>query len=109
MHTIPFYLWMMCDDNELERNIRLEKVVAGKELRLAVSDWPWRQKKKEEQVWKMMQLPNGSGWPWRQESKTGEDGSYCTVTMIKGVVDVSMVLLLKPILIKLATTLIIQT
>ena len=40
------------DDNELKRNLRLEKVVAGKQLRLA----PWRQKKKEEQDWRMMQL-----------------------------------------------------
>ena len=27
------------------------------------SDWPWRQKKKDEQYRGMMQLPNGSGWP----------------------------------------------
>ena len=39
------------DDNELKRNLRLEKVVAGKLLRLAM-----RQKKKEEQDWRMMQL-----------------------------------------------------
>ena len=42
---------------------------------------------------------------------TGEEGSYCTahIAMIKGVVDVGVVLSLKPILIKLATMLIIQT
>ena len=39
------------DDNELKRNIRPEKVAAGKQLRLA-----WRQKKKEEQERRMMQL-----------------------------------------------------
>ena len=39
------------DDNELERNLRLEKVVA-------------RSKKKEEQDWRMMHLPKDSGWPW---------------------------------------------
>ena len=37
------------DNNELKRNLKLEKVVAGKPLRLAV-------KKKEEQDWRMMQL-----------------------------------------------------
>ena len=63
------------DDNELERNLRLEKVVASKQLRLAVGT-------EEEQDWRMMQLPNSSGWPWRRKkekkSKTGEDGTYRT-------------------------------
>ena len=36
------------DNNELKRNLRLEKVVAGKQLRLAVET--------EEQGWRMMQL-----------------------------------------------------
>ena len=51
-----------------------------------------------------MQLPNGSGWPWRwtkKKSKTGEDGSYHTahvLALIKDVVDVGVVLSLKPIL-----------
>ena len=35
------------DDNELKRNLRLEKVVSGKQLRLAVET---------EQDWRMMQL-----------------------------------------------------
>ena len=35
----------------------MENVVASKQLRLAVET-------KEEQDWRMMQLPNGSGWPW---------------------------------------------
>ena len=52
------------DENELERKLRLEKVVASKQL-----SWPWRQKKKEEQDWRIMQLPNGSGWPWRWERR----------------------------------------
>ena len=52
------------DDNELERNLRLEKVVAS---------GPWRQKKKEEQDWRLMQLPNGSGWPWRRRKKENQD------------------------------------
>ena len=53
------------DDNELERNLRLEKVVASKQLRLAMET--------EEQDWRMMQLPNGSGWPWRLTKKEKQD------------------------------------
>ena len=49
------------DENELERYLRLEKVVASKQLRLALET--------EEQDWRMMQLPNGSGWPWRWTKK----------------------------------------
>ena len=41
------------DNNELERNLRLEKVVASK----------------KSSGWGMMQLPNSSGWPWRQTKK----------------------------------------
>ena len=43
-------------ENELERKLKLEKVVASKQL-----GWPWRRKKKEEQDGRMVQLPNGSG------------------------------------------------
>ena len=53
------------DDNELERKLRLEKVVASKQLGLAVET--------EEQDWRMMQLPNGSGWPWRWTKKEKQD------------------------------------
>ena len=56
------------DENELERYPRLEKVVTSKS-----SGWPWRQKKKEEQDRRMMQLPNGSGWPWRWTKKEKQD------------------------------------
>ena len=52
-------------------------MVASKQLRLAVAI----EKKKEEQDWRMMQLPNGSvgqGDGGRKKSKTGEDGSYHT-------------------------------
>ena len=47
-----------------------------------------------------MQLPNGSGYRGRKKSKTGEDGSYpqLMLALIKGVVDVGVVLSLKPIL-----------
>ena len=47
--------WKRGDDNELESNLRLEKVVTTNR-----SGWPWRQKMKE-QDWRMMKLPNGSG------------------------------------------------
>ena len=51
------------DENELERKLRLERVVTSKQLR----------KKKEEQDWRMMQLSNGSGWPWRWTKKEKQD------------------------------------
>ena len=57
------------DENELERKLRLEKVVASKQLRLTMKT----EVKKEEQDWRMMQLPNGSGWPWRQTKKEKQD------------------------------------
>ena len=56
------------DENELERKLRLEKVVTNKHL-----TWPWRRKKKEEQDWKMMQLPNDSVWPCRWTKKEKQD------------------------------------
>ena len=37
------------------------------------SGWPWRQKKKEERDWRMLQLPNGSVWPWRWTKKENQD------------------------------------
>ena len=40
--------------------------------------------KKEEEDWRMMQLPNGSGWPRRKKSKTGENGSYHTAQVGPG-------------------------
>ena len=39
--------------NELKRNLRLDLA--------NTSGWQWRQKNKEEQDWRMMQLPHGSG------------------------------------------------
>ena len=56
------------DENELERKLRLEKVVANKQFRLA-----GRRKKKEEQNRRMMQLPNGSDRPWRRMKKEKQD------------------------------------
>ena len=54
------------DDNEFERILRLEKVITSKQLRLAMET-------KEEQDWRMMQLPNSSGWPWRRTKKEKQD------------------------------------
>ena len=53
------------DDNELERKLKLEKVVDSDQLGLAVE--------KEEQDWRMLQLQNGSGWPWRWMKKENQD------------------------------------
>ena len=70
------------DENELERKLTLEKVVASKQLRLAVET-----EDKEEQDWRMMQLPNGQvghGDRRRMKCKTGEDGSYHTAQVGPG-------------------------
>ena len=56
------------DDNELKRNQILEKVVASKQLRLAVKTEEERRPRLS-----MMQLPNGSGWPWRRTKKEKQD------------------------------------
>ena len=52
------------DENELERKLRLEKWSLTN-----ISGWLWRRKKKEEQDWRMMQLPNGLVWPCRRQRK----------------------------------------
>ena len=86
-----------CDENELNRKLRLEKVVTNIQLRVTMemeedkrarpenvaatkrlslansSGWLWREKKIEQQNWRMMDLPNGSGWPWRRTKKEKED------------------------------------
>ena len=49
-----------------ERKARLEKMVATKQLRLAVET-------KEEQDRRMMQLPNSPGRPWRRMNKEKQD------------------------------------
>ena len=53
------------DDNELERNLKLEKVV--------YSDQLWLAEEKEEQDWRMLQLQNGSVWPWRWTKEENQD------------------------------------
>ena len=87
------------DENELERNLRLEKVVTSKQLRLAVET-------KEE---KRARLENDAATKWLrlamemdEERKARLDKMVATVqlllALIKGVVNVGVVLSLKPIL-----------
>ena len=54
------------DDNELERNLTLEKVVDSEQLRLAVEA-------EEERRARLEQLPNCSVWPWRLTKKENKD------------------------------------
>ena len=83
------------DDNELERNLRLKKVVARKQLRLG-----------NDAATKRLRLAMETD----EERKTRLDKMVATaqpmLALIKGVVDVGVVLSLEPIL---ATMLIIQT
>ena len=73
------------NENEFERNLRLDNVVISKQLMLTEEDkraklendaatkngsgWPWRQTKKEKQDWRRWLEPHSSGWPWRQWKK----------------------------------------
>ena len=64
------------DDNELERNLRLERVVADKEIRFAVETEEERRVRLENNA-----ATNRSDCLWRRtkmKSKTGEDGSHHT-------------------------------
>ena len=62
------------DDNELERNLRLEKVVTSEQLRLAVEIEEERRARLENDA--ATQVGHGDGL--RKKIKTGEDGSYNT-------------------------------
>ena len=86
-------------DNEFERNLRLEKVVSRKKS----AQVGRRQKKTEEQNWRMMQLPHYSGWPWSgEESKARLEKMVAAhsslLAMIKGVINVGAVLSSNPFL-----------
>ena len=63
------------DDNELEWNLRLKKVVASKQLRVGYGDI--MNKTGKWCNYQMAQFGHGDGG--RKKSKTGEDGSYHTV------------------------------
>ena len=56
------------DDNVLERNLTPEKVVASKQLRLAVKTEEERRARLENDA-----ATNGSGWPWRRTKKEKQD------------------------------------
>ena len=86
------------DENELERSLRLEKVVASKQLMLAVETEEKRRARLENDA-----LPNGSGWPciMDEERKARLEKMVATTQMLallKRVVYVVVVLSLKPIL-----------
>ena len=65
------------DYNELERNLRLEKVVDSKQLRLAVeTEEEGRARTGECCSYQTAQVGHGDGR--RKKIKSGEDGSYHT-------------------------------
>ena len=88
------------DDNELERNLRLEKVVASKQLRLAMETEEERRARLENDaaMYQMAQVGHGDGR--RKKTKTGEmvATAQLMLALIKGVVDVGVILSLKSIL-----------
>ena len=83
------------DDNELERNLKLEIVVYSEQLRLAVETEEER-RARQENVAHTAQFGNGDGQ--RKKIRTGEDGSYAQLmlALTKGVVNVGVVLSLSP-------------
>ena len=87
------------DDNELERNLKLEKVVASKQLRLAVETEEERRARLEnDAVIKRLRLAMEKD----EERKARLDKMVATaqpmLALIKGVVDVGVVLSLKTFL-----------
>ena len=80
------------DDNEFEINLRLEKVVSRTVLKLAVETEEDRRARLENDAATTTQV--GHEDRRRKQSKTGEDVSYpqLMLAMIKGVVDVAVVL-----------------
>ena len=81
------------DDNEFEINLRLEKVVSRTVLKLAVETEEDRQARLEnDAATTLLRLVMKNRR--RKQSKTGEDVSYpqLMLAMIKGVVDVAVVL-----------------
>ena len=79
--------------NELERNLRLEKVIDSKQLRLAVKT----EEERRARIWNDA-ATNGSGWPWRRtkNKKARLEKMLATgqlmLALIKVVVDVGEVL-----------------
>ena len=64
------------EDHEKKRLVTLKRLTQDDEIEL---ERKLRRSKKEEEDWRMIQLPNGSGSPWRPMKKEKQDwrnGSY---------------------------------
>ena len=88
-----------CDDNELERNLRLDKVVVSNQLRLAVeTEEERRARLKKDAATKRLRL----AMQMDEERKVRLEKMVVTaqlmLALIKSVVDVGVNLSLKPIL-----------
>ena len=95
------------DDNELERNLRLEKVVTSKQLRLAVEiEEERRARLKNDAATKRLSLAIEMVEERKARLEKVVATAQLMLSMIESVVDVGVVLSHKPIL---ATMLIIQT
>ena len=70
------------DDNELERNLRLEEVVASKQLRLVVETEERRARPDNDADTKLLRLAMEADK--ERKGKTGEDGSYQTAKVGHG-------------------------
>ena len=86
------------DDNELERYLRPEKVAANKELRLAVETEEERRARMEnDAATKRLRLTMETDEERKARLEKMVATAQLMLAMIKGVVDVGVVLSLKPI------------
>ena len=87
------------DDNELERNLRPEKVVSSKQLRLAVETEEERRARLENDAAnKRLRLAMEMDEERKARLKKVVATAQLMLALIKGVVDVGVVLSIKPIL-----------
>ena len=87
------------DDNELERNLRLEKVVASKQLRLAVETEEERRARLENNAaTKRLRLAMEMDGERKARLEKMVATAQLMSALIKGVVNIGVVLSLKPIL-----------
>ena len=85
------------DNNELESNLRLEKVVASKQLRLAAETEEERRARLEnDAATKLLRLAMQMDEDRKARLKKMVATAQLMLALIKGVVDVSVVLSLKP-------------
>ena len=81
--SVAIKRWKRGDDNKLESNLRLEKVVASKQLRLVMETEDERRARLENAAaTKTAQVSHGDRRI--KKSKTGEDGSYHTAQVGPG-------------------------